>query len=217
MNDLSPKKKPNIYFITGTDTGIGKTFVTLKLMEKAKHQGKTVLGLKPISTGCKKTKEGLVNDDALKLQDASTLQLPYSQINPFAFEHPIAPHLAARSEGQTLNVKSISQKLSFIFDLPIDEVYIEGVGGLLVPLNTHEMLPDLISRLQVPIILIVGIKLGCLNHALLTVSAIKKRKLVVTGWIANFHQSDRLFGTENINYLQDKIPWPLLQIIEFSP
>ncbi|HEX4044879.1 MAG TPA: dethiobiotin synthase [Gammaproteobacteria bacterium] len=172
-------------FITGTDTNIGKTYISIQLLKAFTALGYTTLGIKPIASGCILKNNQLYNDDALALQQASSLQLPYEKINPFAFLPPIAPHIAAAKINLSLNVKTITQKLTETLQHPVDFQLIEGVGGWQVPLNAQETMVDLVKHYHWPVLLVVGLRLGCLNHALLTVQAIQQTNLPFIGWIAN--------------------------------
>lgn len=171
------------YFITGTDTDAGKTLVTAALLARARAQGLSTLGLKPVASGSHSTPEGLRNSDALSLQAQSYPPLEYAQINPFAFAPAIAPHLAAQQAGAELSVAGILQALEPTLASPPDVTLIEGAGGWRVPLNDREDLSDLPRALELPVILVVGLKLGCLNHARLTAEAIRADGLTLVGWV----------------------------------
>ena len=161
------------YFITGTDTGIGKTLIACALLHAFSAQGKRVVGMKPVAAGCDDHGQ---NEDALKLRAASNVQATYGQINPYCFLPAVAPHIAAQQAGveiQFARIASCYRELT----AQAEVVIVEGAGGLLVPLNNTQDGADLALELGVPIILVVGIRLGCLNHALLTVAAINTRGL----------------------------------------
>jgi dethiobiotin synthetase len=191
------------YFITGTDTGVGKTFVSLQLLHYFKKQGVSTLALKPIASGCEQTPQGLVNEDALALQAAASIKLPYHHVNPFAFLPPIAPHIAANQVGVTLSVAALTQTLTPILQTQADIKLIEGAGGWLLPLNKMETLADYIETLNVKIILVVKMQLGCLNHALLTAKEIKNRGLTLAGWVANTINEPMPYLNENIETLSE--------------
>lgn len=175
-----------IFFITGTDTGVGKTYISCQLLANANRQGKHTLGLKPLAAGADMTANGLRNDDALALQAVSTVKLPYGMINPFCFAQPIAPHIAAAQQGVSLTAANIANRIeSAITATNADYIIIEGAGGWRVPVNETETLADVVKRLKVPVILVVGMKLGCMNHALLTAEAIQSDGIVLAGWVAN--------------------------------
>jgi dethiobiotin synthetase len=171
-------------FVTGTDTGVGKTFISVALIELLQQQGLTVAGMKPIASGCEMTTDGLRNDDALALNQHADGDLPYELINPYAFEPAIAPHIAAQQAGIEIELDKIRQNYTLIKQ-QVDAVVVEGAGGWLVPLNHEQTMADLAVFLDLPIILVVGIRLGCINHALLTVKAIESTGLKFQGWIAN--------------------------------
>ncbi|PHS68887.1 MAG: dethiobiotin synthase [Methylophaga sp.] len=171
-------------FVTGTDTGVGKTGISVALIELLQQQGFTVAGMKPIASGCEKTIDGLRNGDAVQLMQQANIGLPYELINPYAFEPAIAPHIAAKQAGIEIDLKVIQQHYQQI-QQQVDAVVVEGAGGWLVPLNQHQTMADLAVILDLPVILVVGIRLGCINHALLTVKAIESTGLKLQGWIAN--------------------------------
>ncbi|HNN87204.1 MAG TPA: dethiobiotin synthase, partial [Pseudomonadales bacterium] len=155
-----------IFFIAGTDTDAGKTHIACQLLRAAQQRGLRTLSLKPLAAGAENTVEGLRNSDALMLQQASTLQLPYADINPFCFAEAIAPHIAAEKNGARLSAKEIAQRVHQVLNtVDFDYALIEGAGGWRVPLNETETLADVVKLLNLPVILVVGMKLGCLNHA----------------------------------------------------
>ncbi|MDN3523719.1 dethiobiotin synthase [Halomonas sabkhae] len=186
------------YFVTGTDTDAGKTLVASGLLALARQRGMSTLGLKPVASGCDRTPAGLRNIDALTLGEQSTPEVPYETINPYAYEPAIAPHLAARRAGRvpTLNdlVAATTEPLARQRDLTL----IEGAGGWRVPLNEHEDLAGLAVRLRLPVILVVGLKLGCLNHARLSAEAIRADGLQLVGWTGNLIDPD--FAADENNY-----------------
>lgn len=205
------------FFITGTDTNIGKTTATVALMNYLQEQGSSALGLKPIATGCFKNDNELYNNDALLLQKNSKLNPQYQHVNPFRFEPPVSPHLV----NNNINASTLSNIcLQNIALYNPDYCFIEGAGGWLCPLNNNETLADMAYHLNIPIILVVGIKLGCLNHAMLSVESIINNKLKMCGWIANcLIDSNNVFITQTINdnmeYLKNKISAPLIGIIDY--
>ena len=172
-------------FITGTDTGVGKTVVAAGLVHLAASRGERVVGLKPIASGARPTRDGLRHDDALALAAASSVSLPYTLTNPFCFEPPIAPHLAAADAGVALPVPDLTDwyaRASAAAGLAI----VEGAGGWRVPLHPEGFLSDLPEQLGLEVILVVGLRLGCLNHARLTVEAIARSgRCRFLGWIGN--------------------------------
>ena len=199
------------YFVAGTDTGIGKTLIACALLHGLAAQGKRVVGMKPVAAGC--DDEGR-NEDALKLCAASNVQAAYQQINPYCFLPAIAPHLAAQQVGVEIQLARIVDAYRELA-AQAEAVIVEGAGGLLVPLNKTQDGADLALELGIPIILVVGIRLGCLNHALLTVEAIAARGLTLAAWVANVVEADMVMGEENIAALQQRIVAPLLGIVPF--
>lgn len=197
------------YFITGTDTDVGKTWISLGIVEALKQQGKKVGVMKPISAGCEKTTNGLRNEDAQLLQKHSNVELEYNIINPYAFEPAIAPHIAAADVGVRIDIETLYQNLCKI-QQQSDCAVVEGAGGWLVPLNDFQTMADLGKRFQMPVILVVGMRLGCLNHALLSVAAIRASGLPLAGWIANQVTPNMERLEENIQTLQQMIDAPML-------
>ncbi len=195
------------YFITGTDTGVGKTLVSQILMRRLRETYPNVVGFKPVASGCTMTPAGLCNADALALQQASSMALPYETINPYAFEPPIAPHLAAADANTHIDLTNICERIESV---TADRIVVEGVGGWLVPLNARESMADLAQRLKLPVVLVVGMRLGCLNHALLTAAAIRQTGLPILGWVANQIDPDFVRCEDNIATLNAKLGVPLL-------
>jgi dethiobiotin synthetase len=197
------------YFITGTDTGVGKTRVSLALMQLLQKQGHVVTGMKPVASGCRSTPAGLVNDDALQLQAQASFTVPYEQVNPYAFEPPIAPHLAAKAQGVRIDPDVIGHALK-VLTQAADRVVVEGVGGWLVPIDETRTMADVAAALELPVIMVVGIRLGCLNHALLTAAAIQAAPVSFAGWVANRMDPDCEAVEENILALQERLAVPRL-------
>lgn len=192
------------FFITGTDTAVGKTHVACKLIADYVAQGYKVIGMKPVAAGCELVDGEWVNDDVLKLEAASNMQAPRELINPYSFKEAIAPHIAAENAGVEIKIEKIVQAYHQL-SLVADVVVVEGAGGFLVPLNEKENLVELASALAIPIILVVGIKLGCINHSVLTVEAIKARQLSLHGWVANLIDTDMPFQQENIQTITKQL------------
>ena len=201
-------------FVTGTDTGVGKTWVSLGLIAALKSEGLEVTAMKPISAGCESTAEGLRNEDALMLQREASAARPYDMINPIALEPAIAPHIAAAEAGVPIDLDRIEIAYSGLA-ADADVCVVEGAGGWLVPLGTQVTFADLVARLNLPVLLVVGIRLGCLNHALLTVESIRRRNLPLIGWVANRLSPDTLRAAENIESLETRIPAPRIATVEF--
>ena len=202
-------------FITGTDTGIGKTVISCSLLNSLNQQGMCTAAMKPVASGGSYINGKLHNDDAIALQKAASEHLPYELINPYVFEPSIAPHLAAAHINVEINFDEIKQaykQLSAYADVTV----VEGVGGWLVPLNNQASVADLALYLDLPVILVVGIRLGCLNHALLTVESIQQKGAKLIGWVANIIESEILFAEENIETLEKLINVPLLGIKSYK-
>ena len=172
------------FFVTGTDTEVGKTRISIALVDILKQHVQRVAVMKPIASGCEKTTQGLRNDDAMQLQQHANVVLPYDMMNPYAFEPAIAPHIAAKQDNVEMDLAHIKQNFDAILQ-QADAIIVEGAGGWLVPLNSTQTMSDLAIVLDLPIILVVSLKLGCINHALLTVQAIESSGLKLHGWVAN--------------------------------
>lgn len=199
-----------IFFIAGTDTEVGKTLISTGLLAKAAELNKRTVGLKPVAAGCEETADGWRNEDALALQQAMTEDLDYEQINPVALREAIAPHLAAAHEGKQLSASRLMGFCRGVMMLPSDFVIVEGAGGWRVPLNPRETLAHLAIELNAPVILVVGMKLGCINHALLTAEAIRRDGLPLAGWVANRVEPEMSCYEENVATLRSLIGAPLL-------
>lgn len=197
------------YFITGTDTGVGKTFVACALLRAFAAQGQRVVGMKPVAAGCRSEHGVLVSDDVEQLQAASNVVLPASAVNPYAFEPPIAPHIAAHEAGIQIEIPRIVDYFKQL-QQSADTVIVEGVGGFCVPLNATEDTADLAVALNLPVILVVGLQLGCINHALLTAQAIRRAGLVLAGWVANHIHAEMTAGAQNVAALQQRLGVPLI-------
>lgn len=198
------------YFIAGTDTDVGKTTIAAGLLHAARLQGLSTLAAKPVASGCAVTSKGLRNADALALIDQSTVQLPYERVNPFAFEPAIAPHLAAREAGVALALPALLKAMQGILAEGADFTLVEGAGGWRVPLSDHANLSDLAIALKLPVILVVGVRLGCINHALLSAEAIARDGLQLAGWVANVIEPRTSRLEENLASLAERLPAPCL-------
>lgn len=201
------------FFITGTDTDVGKTVVTAGLIEAANQAALSTAAIKPVAAGCESTESGLQNTDALQLQAAASHPLTYQQVNPVALEAAIAPHIAATEEGKQLSASRLSGFCRGLTLLPVDMLFIEGAGGWRVPLNNRETLADIPKQLNSEVILVVGLRLGCINHALLTAEAIRLDGLSLAGWVGNVLHADMPRLDENIDTLKRLIPEPCLGIV----
>lgn len=205
------------YFVTGTDTGVGKTLVTAALLELAVRQGKRAFGLKPVAAGCREVDGQWLNDDALLLQRHSNVELPYATINPVALKAPLAPHIAASHEGRRLQVKRLEGFVRGALMQQADLRLLEGAGGWRVPIAPGEFLSDVPKLLGCPVVLVVGLRLGCLNHALLTAEAILRDGLPFAGWVANSLEPDMPAEQDNVATLGYLLPGPCLGHIPFMP
>jgi len=201
------------YFIAGTDTDAGKTMVACALLAKARRQGLSTAAVKPVAAGCIETKEGLRNDDAEQLLAQCTLPLYYEQVNPVAFVDPIAPHIAAQQQGQRMQVDQLTGFTSGVLMQGASLTLVEGAGGWRVPVNERETLADLAIALSMPVVLVVGMRLGCINHAMLTVEAISRDGLELAGWVANCIDPQMMELEANIATLQHRIQAPMLGLV----
>ena len=204
------------YFVTGTDTEVGKTLVSGALILKLRELGRNAIGFKPVVAGTYQGQNGeYINEDIETLRVASNLPQTQS-ICPFVLDTPAAPHIVAKANGIELNVNKLLESFTGIQN-ENDFVVVEGAGGFIVPLNDHESLADFAQKIDLPIIVVVGMKLGCLNHALLTIEAIKTRKMKIAGWVANTLAQEMSLLNENIQSLQDRIDAPFLGMIPTLP
>ncbi len=203
------------YFVTGTDTGIGKTTVSCVLLRAFVARGMRAVGMKPVASGCLKTLSGPVSEDALQLQAAGSVEAGVNMINPYAFEPALAPHIAAGMTGTEIELATIANAFNTLQAMA-DVVIVEGVGGFRVPLNEIQDTADMAVMLRLPVVLVVGMRLGCLNHALLTLDAIRQRDLKLAGWVANRVDPDMDAFEENLAALRQRIPAPCLAVINFQ-
>ncbi|MFY8349487.1 dethiobiotin synthase [Pseudoalteromonas sp. SSM20] len=199
-------------FITGTDTEVGKTHVSSLLIKYIKQFQKAVTGFKPIAAGAERAFGELVNEDALTLMESGNVALPYKLINPYVFEPPIAPHIAAKQVGVTISKAELSQHLKVLNQQELDHLIVEGAGGWALPINDTDLLSEWVADEGLPVIMVVGLKLGCLNHALLTLSHIKQSGAKCVGWIANYVDEHMLEQDENLATLKARLDCPLLAI-----
>lgn len=198
------------YFIAGTDTEIGKTTIACGLLHAARLAGLSTAAAKPVASGCERGPEGLRNADALALLGECSLPLRYEQVNPYAFEPAIAPHLAAREVGIRLGAASLAAPVAEVLAQGADFTLVEGAGGWRVPLAGEENLSDLAIRLGLPVILVVGVRLGCINHAVLSTEAILRDGLPLAGWVANVVDPATSRLEENLATLAERLPAPCL-------
>jgi len=201
------------FFVTGTDTAAGKTLVTSALLLAAREQGWRTIGLKPVAAGCRLHDGQWVNDDALLLQRCATEALDYAVVNPVALRCAMAPHIAAADEGVRLDVGQLLGHCRRARALPHDLLLAEGAGGWLVPLNERESMADLVAALGWPVILVVALRLGCLNHALLTAAAIRGAGLDLGGWVANSAGPPMERLDDNVAALRERLDAPCLGVV----
>lgn len=210
------------YFVTGTDTEVGKTYATCHLLRAATQAKLTSIGYKPIAAGCDLVDGEWVNEDAANIQKASGLSLPISEINPIALKPPIAPHIAASEAGVELTQDAIEKGLNHLQSYNVDFLLMEGAGGWRLPLSLGNdnaptrYLSDVVKSLNMPVILVVGMRLGCLNHAMLTAEAILADGLTIAGWVANDVTGNMTRYDENLASLKAMMSAPLLAEIPFK-
>ncbi len=197
------------YFVTGTDTNVGKTWVSIALMRYFIGQGKTVAGMKPVASGCELNRGRLENEDALLIQRHANVPLAYEKVNPYAFAKPVSPHLAADRVIDLNRIKIAFEELKAQSEV----IIVEGAGGWLVPLTDQLDIADLAVQLGLPVIMVVAVRLGCINHARLTYQAISRSKLACAGWIAMCVQEQNLMQDEVIETMKAKLDCPLLGVL----
>lgn len=203
-----------MWFVTGTDTAVGKTLVANALLRRAHETGLSTLGLKPVSAGCYLRDGRLVNDDAWELLQNSSIDVDYDAVNPVALREPMAPHIAAAREQVTLDTEALRQHCAGLAGRA-DFTVVEGAGGWLVPLDNGHTMADLAIGLGLPVILVVGMRLGCINHALLTAAAIAEAGLPLAGWVANHVDPEMAVQDENVATLEAHLNAPLLGRVPF--
>jgi len=200
------------YLVTGTDTGVGKTLISCALMHAFADRGRRVVGMKPVAAGCD---EDGHNEDVKQLRAAGNILASYGQINPYTFYRPIAPHIAARITGVTIDFARILTSFRELSS-QADEVIVEGIGGFKVPLNEKQDSAELAQQLKLPVIMVVGMRLGCLNHALLTADSISAHGLILAGWVANILDAEMPALQDNIGALKQRLNSPLLGVVEYQ-
>ncbi len=204
------------FFVTGTDTGVGKTFGSTVLLHALRAQGLRAVGMKPIASGCERTPEGWRNEDALALQAASDPRPAYADVNPFALPEPLAPEIAAREAGVHVSLPPVEQAYARLRSQS-DVVVVEGVGGWAAPLSSELDQLDLVRAFQLPVVMVVGLRLGCLNHARLTARAIEADGARLVGWIANGIDPDMARQDENFELLQHRLDAPCWGRLPHAP
>ena len=205
----------NSFFITGTDTHIGKTEITCALIEFFKRKGYLTIGMKPVAAGTEVIDNQIINSDVHKFLSINSIRQPVEIINPYSFDQAIAPHIASTLTSNEILFSKIKENF-LLLQKECEYLFIEGAGGYKVPLTKNKSIPDLISYLNIPIILVVGIRLGCINHTMLTVEAIKNNNHNLSGWVANCIDSSMKEVDENIKYLVDNIEAPFMGNIPFQ-
>lgn len=200
------------FFITGTDTGVGKTFAAVALTRALVAAGRRVAVMKPVAAGVVSTPQGEFNDDALELLAASNVKASYEVVNPWLLRVPASPHLAARAEGVSISHERIAAAFAQL-QAASDLVLVEGAGGWYAPISATQTMADVAGKLDLPVILVVGLRLGCLNHALLTRDALRARGLRFAGWIANHLTGKMPLADENIDTLASRFSCPPLGVI----
>lgn len=196
------------FFVTGTDTEVGKTHVTCALLHATRQRGLTAVGMKPIAAGVEADGR---NGDVVQLLTASSIASPLEWMNPFLYDPPIAPHIAARESGRPIDMEVIRWTYRQLGTLA-EVVWVEGVGGFRVPLDERYDTADLAQALGLPVVLVVGMRLGCLNHALLTAEAVARRGLTLAGWVANRIDPNMTRFEENLATLCSRLDAPLLGV-----
>ena len=205
------------FFITGTDTGIGKTYTTCALLRALQRQGKTEMGIKPILTGEEVNGNGWEKSDTVALMENSSVKLPIATITPFIFALPTTPHIAStKAKRPPLTVREVMQACDSALVYDVDVILIEGMGGWQVELNQNESMSDLAAAFNCPIILVIGMRLGCMNHALLTVESILAKGLSLHGWIANQIDPEFAYTEEYLETFRCRIPAPMLGYLPYQ-
>ncbi len=202
-------------FVTGTDTGVGKTLISAALVRGFAQRGYRTAGMKPVAAGCREEQGVLVSDDVEMLRAASNVELPRSVINPYTFEPALAPHIAARQAGRAIEIHQIRAAFARAGEAT-EVLVVEGVGGFRVPLGNGQDTADLAVALGLPVVLVVGMRLGCLNHALLSVEAIRARGLFLAGWVANCLDREMGAQEENLEALRQLIHAPCIGVVPFQ-
>ena len=203
-------------YVTGTDTGIGKTLASCTLLHALRAHGLRAAGMKPVASGCERIDGEWRNADALALQAAGEPGIAYADINPYALEHPLAPELAARDAGIELTLRPILDAYARLADRA-DALIVEGVGGWAAPLSSSLMQADLVRALQLPVVLVVGLRLGCLNHALLSARAIAADGAHLAGWIGSHVDPAMERVEDNLGMLRARLPAPCWGVLPHAP
>jgi dethiobiotin synthetase len=210
-----PRSTTHGFFVTGTDTGVGKTLAACALLRALVAAGYSAIGMKPVASGAARRGNDLIHSDVEQLIAAGNVTAPRSHVNPYCFEPPIAPHIAAERAGVSITLDRIEDSFR---DLAAraQVVIVEGVGGFRVPLGASGDTAQLAERLALPVVLVVALRLGCLNHALLTADAIAASRLQLAGWIANEVDPGMSARDENVSALEERIAAPLIARVGHS-
>jgi len=206
-----------VLFITGTDTDVGKTVVACGLLNALNQAGFTTAALKPVAAGAERIGGTLINSDAQHLQHCASVSFPYEVVNPYVFPDAVAPHIAAKNRGQVLTVAKLKEASQAALRANANYLVVEGAGGWLVPLNEQETLADFAAAITAEVILVVGLKLGCINHALLSEQAVRVSGLKVVGWVANHISPAMPESIANIEALRAHLAAPLLGEVPYIP
>ncbi len=201
-------------FVAGTDTGVGKTFVATALLRALGEAGRRAIGMKPVAAGF--ARGTTINADVLALRNASGLDAPETDVNPYGFEPAIAPHVAAARAGVVIDVETIAAAYERLA-AQVDVVVVEGAGGVLVPLGPRIDMLDVAAHLRIPVLLVVGVRLGCINHALLSALAINARGIALAGWVANYIDPAMDAADASVVAIAERLPAPRVADIEFVP
>lgn len=205
------------FFVTGTDTDVGKTISCMALLQAAVQRGLRTVGYKPVAAGCELMEEGLCNRDVVMLQHAANIKLPYDQVVGYAFEPAVAPHIAAEASGVPIRFDVLSNGLHQLKQTDADILFVEGAGGWRLPVGHGHFLSDWVKFEDMPVILVIGARIGCLNHAMLTYEAIRHDHLNLAGWCLNQVHQGMSHYEENLDTLQALLPAPFLGQIPYLP
>ena len=206
---------PASYFVTGTDTEVGKTLVATAMLNAARSRGLRTIGLKPVASGAELVDGALRNPDACALAGAMTESLHYDEINPFPFARAVAPHLAAEDANLQLSAHAIARHCKVVLSRPHEFSIVEGAGGWRVPISATESLADVAVALGLPVVLVVGVRLGCINHAILSAEGIRSDGLELAGWVANVVDPDMCYTERNIATIQGWVKSPCIGVVPF--
>jgi len=202
-------------FVTGTDTGVGKTLIAAALLHALRVRGHKVAGMIPVASGARQSSDGWINDDALALMAEASEPAPYRIINPYTFDPAVAPHIAAGEAGIRIDLREIERAFRILSGLA-DIVVVEGAGGWLTPLNERDSFADLARAIHAKVLLVVGMRLGCLNHALLTAQSIRASGQRLVGWVANGVDPRFERASDNLRTLEERLEAPLVGSVPYQ-